>query len=69
MFLKVKSGRFNRVLVMEPLLTRNARPSIADRLLCKGYIIALGLAEDFLPELAISINFIELEGIHLVYTP
>ena len=69
MFLKVKSGRFNRVLVMEPLLTRNTRPSITDRLLCEGYTITLGLAEDVLPELSISINFIELKAIHFVYIP
>ena len=54
--LKVKSGGFDGIVIMMPLLSGKARPSIMDTLLCEGYIFTLCLAEDVLPKLS---NFIQ----------
>lgn len=36
--LKVKSGGFDRIIVVVPLLARNMGPRITDGLLCEGYV-------------------------------
>ncbi len=54
--LKVKSRGFDGIIIEAPLLTCNTRPSVTDSLLCEGYIVTFGLAEDVLPELS---NFIQ----------
>jgi len=54
--LKVKSGGFDGIIVVVPLLTCITRPSVSDSLLCEGYIATFGLREDVLPELS---NFIQ----------
>ena len=54
--LKVKSGGFDRIGVIVPLLTCEARPRVTYSLLCEGYIVAFGLREDVLPKLS---NFIQ----------
>ena len=54
--LKVKSGGFDGILVMEPLLACNTSPSVTDSLLCEDYTVPFGFAEDFLPKLS---NFIQ----------
>jgi hypothetical protein len=56
MLLKVKLGRLDGIIVVEPLLTGNTSPSITDRLLCEDDTITFGFVEDFLPELS---NFIQ----------
>ncbi len=57
MLLKVKSGGFDGIVVMVPLLTCNTSPSVTDGLLCEGYTLTLCLAEDVLPELSNTIQF------------
>ena len=55
--LKVKSGGFDWIVVLVPLLTRNTRPCVTDSLLCEGYINTFRLGEDVLPELSKFIQF------------
>jgi len=57
MLLKVKSGGFDGMVVVVPLLTCNMSPSVTDGLLCEGYTLTLRLAEDVLPELSNTIQF------------
>lgn len=66
--LKVKSGRFDGILIVAPLLTYNASPSVTDSLVCGYYPVTFGLP-DVLPSCLTSFSFIELAGLHFAYTP
>ena len=57
MLLKVHSGRFDRILGVEPPLFCNTSPSVMNSPLCEGYIVCFGLIENFLPELSMFIQF------------
>lgn len=59
-FTLVEQIVYDGIVVVMPLLTCNTRPSVTDSLLCEGYIVTFGLAEDILPELSNSFGFIEL---------
>lgn len=56
--LKVNFGRFDGLLVVEPLLTCDASPSVTYSLLCEGYTVTFRLAENLLPNLSIRIQYL-----------
>ena len=56
-FTLVEQIIYDGIVVVVPLLTCNTRPSVTDSLLCEGYIVTFGLAEDVLPELSNFIRF------------
>ena len=68
MHLKVELGGFEGIFVVEPLFICNTRPSVADSLLCEGYTVPFGLAENLLPKLSNFIQFDELWGLRFVCT-
>jgi len=55
--LKVHSGGLDRILRVAPLLLSDRSPSVTDGLLCEGYVLPLGLRENFRPELSTFIQF------------